>query len=75
MTHGAWGIGFPWVMGRTIGLGGPSPWVMGHTIVSTIFILHGSWSVRQTISSWVMECTPDHLSQQLGLIIRKVGAN
>jgi hypothetical protein len=41
MTHGE--ISCPWVMGRTVGMGGPSPWVMGRTAVHSP---HGSWGVR-----------------------------
>jgi hypothetical protein len=39
-------------------------------MVSRIFIFHGSWSVRQTISSWVMERTPNHFLMGHGAYTR-----
>jgi hypothetical protein len=41
-------------------------------MVSRIFIFHGSWSVRQTISSWVMERATDCLSMGHGAYARLI---
>jgi hypothetical protein len=55
----------PWVMERT-----PDHLSMGHGAYDRL-LLHGSWSVQQTICPWVMGRTPDHLSMGHGAYARR----